>query len=360
MALPSSLTANQPGTERKRTTGMRFLATHLIVVALLFSLYLAAAVLIDPRNDFGTGKFPVLIVDSRAQKMRLFTAFQARGPVDGLILGSSRSMKLRPAEFDRALHQRFFNFSVDNARAEDDLAIYRWVRRQGAHPKIIVVGLDLEALHNDNVVDHRLLKNDALMDALNRRRSSASILRRGETLKECFTISYAKNLAQSAVLAARHTRELPLMTFESDGYLRYARYEAQQRQGTFNLDQELTASIAEYQRRLKTMDHPSARRIQRLQTLVSEAHADGATVVIWITNLHPRVSRVLQAKTRYPQLLRETNAVLRHLDAQPGVTTFDFHDPAAYGGDTTDWYDGAHVGVTNARRIVARIVGGLR
>ena len=68
---------------------------------------------------------PTVTLDARRQKMDLFRAYQAQEPVQGLILGSSRTMKLDPQVFGEATGQRFFNFTVDAARAEDYLAVYR-------------------------------------------------------------------------------------------------------------------------------------------------------------------------------------------------------------------------------------------
>src|SRR5690349_19786525 len=102
--------------------------------------------------------------------MKLFSAYRKSRPLQGLILGSSRSMKLRPELLREKTGLEFFNFAVENARAEDYLAIERWVRQQTAPPNLLVVGLDIEALHDDDVPEEQLQANAELQFALAGRR----------------------------------------------------------------------------------------------------------------------------------------------------------------------------------------------
>src|SRR5687768_13190122 len=111
---------------------MRFILHFLAATGLIAGAYASVLVAVDPRADFATGLVPPAILDSRAVKQRLFLDYARSVPVEGLVLGSSRAMKLRPDELGGLLGARFFNFSVDSARAEDYLAVYRWVRGTGA------------------------------------------------------------------------------------------------------------------------------------------------------------------------------------------------------------------------------------
>lgn len=95
---------------------MRFLGLFVVVTALVALGYLALIRFVDPRGEFGTGILPVVELDARAEKMRLFRAYRSGGAPDGLILGSSRAMKLSPRALEEATGQRFFNFAVDNAQ----------------------------------------------------------------------------------------------------------------------------------------------------------------------------------------------------------------------------------------------------
>src|ERR1035438_3833214 len=120
-SIPQGNSASLPPVAVKRPFSRRF----LFVLGGLVLLHLSLAILIDPRRDFGTGIFPVISLDSRRDKMKRFEEYNRRKAVDGIVLGSSRSMKLACGELDAKTGLRWFNFSVDSARAEDYLAIYR-------------------------------------------------------------------------------------------------------------------------------------------------------------------------------------------------------------------------------------------
>src|SRR4051794_40812761 len=106
---------------------MSVIGRFLISLVALLTLYTIIAYAIDPRGSFGTGIAPTLIFDARKEKLVLYPRYNQSTPVNGLILGSSRSMTFRPDELASAPDESLFNFAVENARAEDHLAIYRWV-----------------------------------------------------------------------------------------------------------------------------------------------------------------------------------------------------------------------------------------
>lgn len=349
---------------------MRFLAAFLAATAALAALYAGIARWVDPRGDFGSGVFPVVAWDARAEKMRLFRAYAAEGAPEGLILGSSRAMKVRPSTLERATGQRFFNFAVDNARAEDYLAIYRWVRRQGARPKVLVVGLDVEALHDDDRAEASLLHDSALLAMLGSEgppergllapfRGSAAV-RRARQYKATFTIEFLNDMLSAARLfLLPQSRPVPLMEFEPDGYLRYRRWERERAAGRFRFDRDLERCLTKSVGRFEAMTRLSGRRRAYVQELADEARAEGAHVVVWITTLHPLTTRYLESHTGYAALLDGTREYLRSL-AGDGVASFDFSRPEAYEGTDGGFYDCLHIDETNAERVMAALGPELR
>jgi hypothetical protein len=356
---------------RERDRVMRFLLVFLAAVGALALLYASAVRLVDPHGEFGTGLFPVVEMDARAEKMRLFTAYRAKAAPTGLILGSSRAMKLRPSTLETGTGERFFNFAVDNARAEDDLAIYRWVRAHGASVKILVVGLDVEALHDDDQPDPGLVRNDGLVQALVRdglpepgilaRVPRPGPLRTLKKYKSTFTIEYLTDAARAVRLSARpQARPLPLMEFEEDGYLRYRRWETERAAGTFRFDRDLERCLTKYLTRFDQMSTLSRRRRVYLKRLVEEARRDGARVLIWITSLHPLTARYLEAHTSYGALLQATRAYEDAIAQGDGVAVYDFSRPESYQASALGWYDCAHIDEGNADRVAAALAAGAR
>jgi hypothetical protein len=110
------------GFAREPARAWMVVATFVVTTAALALAAAGFVRLVDPYRHFGTGIFPVLSEDERAEKLRLFRNHAATGPIEGLVLGSSRAQKLAPDRLAARLNGRFFNFAISNAPVEDDLA----------------------------------------------------------------------------------------------------------------------------------------------------------------------------------------------------------------------------------------------
>lgn len=320
--------------------------------------FVALGRVVDPRDDFGGGICPQVTMDSRRDKMRLFKNHVSSGGVGRLILGSSRSMKLDPKQLESRLGVRFFNFSVDSARAEDLLAIYRWVRRQGVTPRYLVLGLDVEALHDDDQADHRLQENAELLAGLRGRVGAAGALDRvaadAAKYKDLFTAAYVADAARSVARCLRPSSHAGAATeFDPDGYLRYVKLERERAAGTFDLDRQISDSLEGYVLRFRGMHDLSPRRRQDLEQLIHEAKADGVVVKVWITALHAKTARYLGERTAYAELLSRTRALLARLRDTWGIDAYDYSAPERFAGSPTAWYDGGHIDEKNAELVAA-------
>lgn len=348
---------------------MRFLGAFLAALAALALVYLGLVRLVDPRGEFGTGLFPVVELDARGEKMRLFGDYCATGAPEGLILGSSRAMKLSPRVLEAATGRRFFNFAVDNARTEDDLAIYRWVRQRRVAVKLLVVGLDVEALHPEDEPDPGLVRNGELLQALARgglpapglpAPPSGGLVRRLKDVKSLFTVEYLTQSSRAVRLALRPAdRRVPQMEFERDGYLRYRLWERERAAGAFRFDQDLERCLAKYLARFEDMHQLSERRQASLRQLIREAQADGAQVLLFMTTLHPLTARYLEAHTSYATV-RAAAAAYQQGIAGEGVAAYDFSRPESYEGIPSGWYDCAHIDEANADRVAVALARAVR
>jgi hypothetical protein len=325
------------------------------VLAVVAAACLASGILlrtVDPRGEFGTGLFPIVVRDSRAEKMRLFSARRESHPVQGLILGSSRSMKLRPDVFREKTGLEFFNFAVENARAEDYLAIARWVRQQHVRPAMLVVGLDIEALHNDDVAEEQLQANQELELALTGHRDPWQRL---WTYKRAFTPTYFLDSLES-VWRLTDPGKRPAYLLEPDGHLRNPDIDARRAEGTFDFVRDSPACFDIYVARFQGMTALSPTRQHDLVQLIEEERTAGGRTTVWLTPLHPSTEERLEARTAYARLHRDTRAYLGALGAESDVATFDFSNPRLYGGTQTGWDDCAHTDQADADRIAAALV----
>ena len=330
---------------------MTFIRDFLIAVFLLFAAAAAVFRTVDPRGDFGTGVFPLVVRESRAEKMRLLRDFPHVRDLQGLILGSSRSMELAPERLRARSGRRFFNFGVDSARAEDYLAIWRWVRAQNVHPALLIVGLDIEALHDDDVPENGLLANRELQRALTGRDDPWVRFR---TYKRAFTPTYITDALESLRRWAGPPHP-PRYFYEADGLLRNTDIEAQRAAGTFDFTQRIPGCFAIYVARFQNMAALSPQRKRDLETLIAEQHAAGGRTIVWLTPLHPATVAHLEGRTQYRRLLTQTRQYLDELRETTPVATFDFSEPRLYGGTTTDWDDCAHTSPIESARIASAL-----
>jgi hypothetical protein len=332
---------------------MRFLVTFLLATGAIALLYGACVIVLDPRADFGTGLVPPLTLESRRDKMRLFMAHHEESPVQGIVLGSSRCFKFRPDRLGEIYGQRFFNFSVGGAMAEDLLAIYRWARLQGARPATLVVGMDPTILY-DQEMSHRAFTSSGILNlALDDQLGTMAYV---SLFAGAFATDYAADILRSGLLMLRSSRQKdPALVFEADGFTREPRYDEARRAGTFDLEEAVGACMDEAVRTF-TMNSLSEKRYGHIETLVKEATADGARVKILLTtNYAPAVDVRMRKGTPYSRLHEELRGRLQDLAVRYDTELYDFSDLESYGGSPEDWSDCSHIGEQNAEKILEEL-----
>lgn len=325
-----------------------------IVISCSFSI---AAIIIDPRGLFNTGKFPIVTWDSRRQKMDLFEKFNAVKPVESIILGSSRAMKTSPTEIANTTGLRTFNFCVDSARVEDYLALYRWVAHKSVNLKYIFIGLDIEAFHNNDTLDQRLSSNAPLMREL---LDTSKITHRNsffDSLKVVGTVlsfPYLMDMITSLRLQFLGTEQK--LRLDEDGFLHYVALEQERGRGSYDLQAKIETSREEYRRRFEGMTGISVVRKSKLDQLLREAQTDNVRVVIWITPVHPVVADYLSQETQYDRLLSDVREMVTQMEATGKIQVFDFSDPISFSANRDGWYDGGHLDERNQSLITEKVL----
>jgi hypothetical protein len=270
-------------------------------------------------------------------------------------------MLLEPRAVDAEFGTRSFNFAVENGHTEDFLAIYRWAVQQGAQPRLIIVGLDVAALHDDGLPDpmfDRVPELKTQMGATGHGSKPAlGFLDRMFELHKVFTYNYVKDTLQSIKMAALGQR--PAVGFDPDGY----EYRGQPRtrppaaQGVLD---DVGRDTATYMKRIEGMTRLSASRKEHLRLLVEAARARGARVIVWLTPVHELLMKRMAAATRYPALVELTRDYARELQNHYGIEFHDFHDSSRFGGSDRGWYDATHMDPDNMTRVVLALGKGGR
>jgi hypothetical protein len=335
-------------------THRAFLALSLATFALAALLCVLAGRTVDPLGDFDTGLFPPLEPSLRVSKMPRLRAEVAARPVEGLLVGSSRTANLHANDFDRRVGQHFFNLGVEGARAEDYLALSRWARGLGAGAEWLVIGVDVEAFHDNWEMERPLKLNAELMRALNEEPEPGPV---GQVLdeigrhKNALTTLHVGKTAEAAVHIGWYAYQIGELPDPEETFKLPTSWDLRAQSGT-QFDRTLAGCHSFYVARFATMTSLSEQRRGYLEQAVREATERGTRVVLWQSPLHPSTDQLLRRTTRYGQLLEATRAFVAELGARYGARTYDLSDPAAFGADGADWNDCAHPGPVSSRRIV--------
>lgn len=339
--------ANEPGSQ---ASGVWALGGSFLGGCLLAAVgHFCAAYAVNPVRDFtGNTAFPAVRSDYRDEKLALLEAFAAAGPVDGIVLGSSRSMLLSGERLQELSGgDRFFNFGLASAKAEDFLAALRYTLKRGHKPKHVWIGVDVESMQDVRV------HGDSIHPLRELAVGTPHIASKWSTsARRVFTWSYAQDTAQSVYYRIRPRPAA--VGFLPDGTLQYLARERQRRDGTFRLDSEMAGCMAGSRRKIEDARGVSKAQAAYLMQTVDEARAAGASVTLWLTGPHPRTVEHISAGTGYARLVVETWGLLRRLDSN----ALNLHDPSAYGGSFNGYYDCNHFDVSHAR-IVERLLLGL-
>lgn len=288
---------------------------------------------------------------SRLEKTQRMQRYAA---VDVLILGSSRSMSLRPAVIADITGARAFNASVDSARIEDYWAFYRYaVEACHWQPTRLFIGVDIEAFHNRIPPDVRLLTTPGLQPFLPFGMRASGLLEAARALPSYEQLRASiKSLWYSGAARAN-----PGYEFEADGSIYYREFEKEIQSGRFRPD--YATSLKEYDQRFATFTALDEERRATFEKLVDDARNRRIAVTVFISPLSRVVRAHLERTSRFSTLRVALTEYLRDLRGRSRLQSFyDFTDVATFGGDPDLFYDGAHVRPENADRLLETLIAG--
>lgn len=339
---------------------MRFFRAFLGTLTLLAAAFALAAAVVNPRRElFGT-RFPALQPNSRAVKLVMLDSFAAHHPVRALILGSSRSMKLSPAQLGKLTGQPFFNLGVFSGRPEDFLALYRAATRRHPDINLLLVGVDADGLNPRQPSEGEFENNAELQQAL--RGAPFSVVDWGKFLAhravDLYSMGYARDVLAS-LNATRHP-PTPMYSFDADGSIEFPKYDREIAAGTFSLDRVLATCIDNGVNQLALIRETDVARLRYLRTLIADARAHGVDVVVWSPPLHPRFRAAISQNLLARGNLTRISSDIRRLTREAAVPFVDLESSGDFLPDATAWYDCVHYRSSEAARIAALLATELR
>ena len=331
-----------------------FVRSFLVAALILIAGISTANYLVNPLGMYPVHLFPPMVRNARADKIALLRASQPRPAA--FVLGSSRVMQMPPTLIAAAAGVPAFNFAVDSARAEDDYVILRYLLEE-AHitPRLLLIGIDVEAFHNNVAPDERLLKTASLARFLAPAEARGAAMDRvGRLLSAQQTNLMVRSVTRSLVSAAASPAkpaDTAFSHFEKDGYLRYDWWEQDRKAGRFDLNAHIPASVQEYLQRFDGYTALSPSRKDYLHSLLSLAKANHTVTVMFITPIGPQAEAALGHA--YAARRAEVAAFLEAEASGSGTQYIEIGPVGRYDDEGRGYWDGAHLDDHSSARLTA-------
>ena len=329
-----------------------FVRTVLLAWLGLSAAAAVVALLLDPLGTFGTGLAPPLLWRDRDEKAEAFLKYEPKP--ETVVVGSSHVMKLRPACLTELTGMRAFNFGVSAARAEDYLAVLRFVEANGRGTlKRLLIGVDPDAFNGSEdmgrlLLASRHLRQYAPLEAPSRAAALGPDLLGAQVALASWRS--ARGLLEGASISR-------LKAFDPDGFIRYLRWESEARAGTLPLDDNIRASADEFRSRYRSFSILDPVRVALFRELLGEAHTTGVEVDAYIPPVHPKVLRLLIPTPSFSFRWNDTEALLGQLAEQGLLRYHDLKFLRRFGGDPREFFDGEHMTEVNTRRLLLAMHG---
>jgi hypothetical protein len=338
---------------------MRFLGTFLAWLGVLIGVLLVAITIVNPRREFFGTAFPALNPNSRKVKTDFFDAELEKSPPVGIIIGSSRSMKLTPKLFSSITGESFFNFAVFSASIEDDLAIARYVLSTDGKVRDLVIGVDPESFDSQVAPLAELGYNARLAGAL--RGVPATRWDKVRTVareyRDALTFAYVVDVARS-VLNSVHPPEA-INKFLPDGVVEYPKFDRERAAGRYPFSMHYEECADHQRRAFANYDSLGAGKRAMLDSLIAEATARGVRVVLWMPPLNPAFATQMRESPIFRERYGRVTTYLSSLHHPPSVTVVDENDSTSL-PNPNGWYDCVHYDRSNANAISIALANAVR
>ena len=309
-------------------------------------LLLSLNIIVDPMSSFQTNIFKPLLESERTDKLQMLENFSSSPDI--LILGSSHVMKFNPKLIGNITNKTVFNFGVFSARTEDYYAILSFaVEDLNITPELIILGIDIEAFHDNLEIDARLIAEKRLYKKINNNYFYVSFQSVFKSINIWYFMDVLKVFKYSILGYPEKTYH-----FEDDGFLIYDKWERQKESGNFNLTFELEKSTPKVFYRFKDINKLDKTRKKYFEKFIKKAEENNISLIFFITTIHPETLNKLYEKTKYPDLYSELKNYLDELKLSYDFISYDFSTIENYNGCEECFYDAGHIDEKNVDLIL--------
>lgn len=270
---------------------------------------------------------------------------------EALILGSSRVMALPPSEVERATGLPAFNLGVDVAKAEDFYVMLRYaVEVAHLRPRLLLLGCDVEAFHNQEPPHYYLQQPSLLATFLNQ---GVPADWRWRQFTRLLSHQQAELSVMSLYKIARGER--PLSHTEPDGRIFFDDWERQKERGEFNQHREIQLTLGRYTPRYDQYTGLSQERLDYFNATLKYAHDHQIATVVFMTPIHHELEQALRSHG-YEARRQEAVVAVQRLCSGWDVPFHDFSSAQSFGADDSDFYDGVHYDPKFANLLISHLL----
>ena len=316
---------------------------------------------VNPMCLYATKWAPPLAWNGRGIKADLLQKRDPKPQV--LVLGSSRSWKVAPAELEQLTGMPAFNLAVDGGMADDYYLLLRSaVEKAHVQPKLVLISLDVEAFHgsryvNNFGVDYRVIQAREFGEFLpwNKRIAAGWI---GFTRLFVWQQTELSLRSIKMMLRRRLGRAGAFQgVYESDpdGLVHFTIFEADRAKGSYNLDKRVQGDVPGYVKKYQAFTSLSAERQAYFEKTIHYAQEHGARVIVYVPPLQPKMEIALSS-TPYAVRKKEVLAYVRRVCAENKVEFHDYSDLNSFGGDPAGFFDGVHPDERTTSQMIRRIL----
>lgn len=280
-----------------------------------------------------------------------------------LVLGSSRSSRLRPQDLECYTGLTSMNAAYAGATPEGYFALTAYLVENKTPPKILLVGVDIEAFQiaakfGDKVTGVPRLKRyledtNILQEQWQDGTNLVSWAQLNDALR---VLARAQNinLNPTAPLDRAWNKMVNALAPKQNANNAVKIPKAQRPAKQVDNRAEITPAlvIQHYQSRFSGYTSLSTEQQTYFEDLLKLARARDIKVKLFITTLHPDLIKVLDEQGFYPKRYADVRAWLTELQPTYGFDFYDFATPDKFGGNTQDFFNLSHIDEINSARAI--------
>jgi len=329
---------------------IKFIIAFTISVFVFLLLIFALAVMVDPHNDFGTDIFKPLVMTNRTEKLETISNLSPKPDI--IIFGSSRVFSMDPELIENITNKKTYNASVSYARPEDHWTMANYIVNDlKIKPELIIVGLNLGELNNDNI-EPQTINNKNLIKYLNAN-PSVKLKNIFRSLKDSINQGYIRDIFVSIFKLNIKPNRTGLQTqdFLPNGQIVSFSSHPEKNQPETDFSKTYSHAFGLF----NGLDKLNPTRKLYLENFISFCNQNDIKVKIALLPMPAQTLEKLYIKTNYTNIYQE---FLRYTGELHSAYKFDFYDFSTvekFNGLEYDFDDATHPGVKNIEKITKLI-----